>query len=91
MNPHKNTHHENKHKASLSVKKAQGTVSKVLNMIDEDRYCPEIIQQLDAAIGLLKSSKKTLLLGHLDHCLQDKLKKDKAQAISELVRILDLK
>lgn len=80
-----------KQKASLSVKKSLGTVNKILQMIEEDKYCPEIIQQIDAAIGLLQSSKKTLLLGHLDHCLEDKLKEDRIKAISELVKIFDLK
>jgi len=88
------THHEhlaNKSKASITVKKAQGTTTKILEMIDENQYCPKIIQQIDAAIGLLKSSKKALLIGHLDHCLHDKLEENKEEAISELVRIFDLK
>lgn len=88
------THEEhkfNKTKASTSVKKAQGTISKIQKMIAEDKYCPDIIQQIDAAIGLLKSSKKTLLIGHLDHCLEDKLKEDKPKAVNELIRIFDLK
>jgi CsoR family transcriptional regulator, copper-sensing transcriptional repressor len=80
-----------KQKASLSVKKSLGTVNKILQMIEQDKYCPEIIQQIDAAIGLLQSSKKTLLLGHLDHCLEDKLKEDRTKAINELVKIFDLK
>lgn len=84
-------HNNQKNKAALSVKKSQGTVNKILTMIEEDKYCPEIIQQIDAAIGLLKSSKKTLLLGHLDHCLENNLKKDRTNAINELVRIFDLK
>jgi len=83
-------HESNKAKASISVKKSQGIVLKVLQMIEKNKYCPDIIQQVDAAIGLLKSSKKTLLLGHLDHCLEDNLKKDKLKAISELIKILDL-
>jgi DNA-binding FrmR family transcriptional regulator len=80
-----------KQKSSLSIKKAQGTIDKILKMIEEDKYCPEIIQQIDAAIGLLKSSKKTLLKGHLDHCLQDKMKENKVKAIDELIKIFDLK
>lgn len=84
-------HKANKQKASLSVKKAQGTVSTVLQMIEEDKYCPEIIQQIDAVMGLLKSTKKTLLRGHLDHCLVDKIKENKQKAVDELIKILDLK
>jgi DNA-binding FrmR family transcriptional regulator len=88
---HDQNHKDNKQKASLSVKKSLGTVTKVLKMIEEDKYCPEIIQQIDAAIGLLQSSKKTLLIGHLNHCLEDKLKEDKNKTINELVKIFDLK
>ncbi len=84
-------HKENKQKASLSVKKAQGTISTVLQMIEEDKYCPEIIQQIDAVIGLLTSSKKTLLKGHLNHCLEERMNENKLRAIDELIKILDLK
>lgn len=84
-------HRENKLKASMSIKKAQGTLNKVLQMVEEDQYCPEIIQQIDAAIGLLQSSKKKLLLGHLDHCLKGNLKDNKSQTVEELVKIFDLK
>lgn len=80
-----------KSKSLLSIKKASGTLVKVQKMVEEDNYCPDIIQQIDACIGLLNSSKKNLLLGHLDHCLLDKLQEDKSKTIDELVRILDLR
>lgn len=80
----------NKQKASLSTKKAQGTLNTVLKMIEEDKYCPEIIQQVDSAIGLLKSVKKQLLIGHFDHCLEEKLHENKAKAIDELLKIYNL-
>lgn len=81
---------EEKKKAELSTKKAIGTLNKVLKMTEEDQYCPDIIQQIDASIGLLKSAKKNLLYGHLDHCLEMKLKENKEDAVQELIRIFDL-
>lgn len=84
-------HQEIKQKASLSVKKSQGITNKVLELIANDEYCPNIIQQIDAAIGLLNSSKKTLLRAHLDHCLEPKLKEDKQKTVNELIKIFDLK
>lgn len=84
-------HLENKERSGLAVKKAIGTVSKIQTMIDEDRYCPEIVQQIDAAIGLLNSAKKTLVRGHLNHCLIDNIKKDESNAVDELIKIFDLK
>jgi DNA-binding FrmR family transcriptional regulator len=81
---------EMRDKAMLSVKKSQGTITKVLTMIEQDEYCPDTIQQIDSAIGLLKAAKKSLLTGHLDHCLEDKLKQDKQKTVEELVRIFNL-
>lgn len=82
---------EAKQKAGLSIKKAAGTLNKVLEMIENDRYCPEIIQQIEAATGLLESAKKTLLKNHLDSCLEHNLMEDKNKAIDELIKIFDLK
>jgi DNA-binding FrmR family transcriptional regulator len=56
-------------------------------MVEEDVYCIDVIQQVDAAVGLLVSAKKTLLSGHLVHCLTDKLKEDKGRTIDELLKV----
>ena len=72
------------------AKQAQGTLLKVIEMIENDTYCPETIQQIESVIGLLKSAKRDLLSGHLDSCLVDRLNKDKDQTIKELVKIYNL-
>ncbi len=73
-----------------SIKKSAGTLSKVQKMIEEGKYCPDIIQQIDASIGLLKSAKNNLLKGHLEHCLEFRLKENKQQTIEELTKIYKL-
>jgi DNA-binding FrmR family transcriptional regulator len=83
-------HFENKQKAALSVRKARGAIDKILSQIEEDAYCPEIIQQISAAKGLLDSAKKTLLVGHLDHCLIEKMNEDSPRTTKELLKIFDL-
>lgn len=79
-----------KAKSLKCSKQAQGTLVKVLTMIEEDRYCPEIIQQVDSVIGLLKAAKRELLAGHLDTCAVHKLETDKKKAIAELLKIYNL-
>lgn len=79
-----------KEKALISTKKAIGTLTKVLEMIEKDQYCPDIIQQIDSVSGLMKSTRSTLLVGHLDHCLVDKLNQDKSGTIKELMKIYSL-
>lgn len=82
---------EEKQKALLAVKKSLGTIIKIIDYIEKDEYCPRIIQQIEAVEGLLSSSRKHLLRGHLSHCLEHTLKENKEKAISELIKILDLK
>lgn len=77
-------------KVSKLVKQAQGTLNKVAEMIEADRYCPEIMQQVDSVLGLLKTAKRELLAGHLDHCVADQLSQNKQKAINELLKIYNL-
>lgn len=84
-------HNIEKRKEILTtMKKAQGISNKVTEMIEKDQYCPEIIQQIDATIGLLKSARRTLLVDHLHDCLIDRLAQNKDKTIDELVRIYSL-
>jgi DNA-binding FrmR family transcriptional regulator len=77
--------------ASLKLaKQARGTLETVVSMIESDTYCPEIIQQADSVIGLLKSVKRELLAGHLDTCVMHKMLEDKPAAIRELLKIYNL-
>jgi len=72
------------------AKQAQGALDKVISMIEENRYCPEIIQQTDSTIGLLRAIKKELLAGHLDTCASNRFHEDKNNAIKELLKIYNL-
>ncbi len=80
----------NKGKSLKSVKQGLGTLSKIVEMIEEDRYCPEVIQQIDSVIGLLKTAKRVLLAGHLDTCVAHQMKENKKKAIDELLKIYNL-
>lgn len=80
----------NKQRSLKSSKQALGTVAKVIEMIEEDRYCPEIIQQIESVIGLLRTAKRELLAGHLDSCIVHQMKENKKKAIEELLKIYNL-
>jgi DNA-binding FrmR family transcriptional regulator len=80
----------NKNKALKCSRQAQGTLAKVTEMVEADRYCPEIIQQVDSVIGLLKTVKRELLAGHLDTCVIHQMKENKKKAIEELIKIYNL-
>jgi DNA-binding FrmR family transcriptional regulator len=79
-----------KKKALKLLKQAAGTNTTVQEQIASDVYCPNIIQQLDSAIGLMKAARKNLLAGHLDTCLLKKLSSNKQKTIQELLTIYNL-
>lgn len=91
----KHTHGMHKHgeinnKSVKLVNMASGSLAKVTTMILEARYCPEVIQQIDSVIGLLHSTRKELLKGHLETCLVPQLKTDKDGAVKELLKIYNM-
>ncbi len=77
-------------KARNVINMATGSIIKIPAMVDDGRYCPEIIQQIDSVIGLLHSARKELLKGHLESCLLDRLKNDKEGSIKELLKIYNM-
>lgn len=79
-----------KTKSLKLTKQAEGTLLKVIKMMEGGEYCPNVIQQLDSVCGFLKSAKRELLAGHLDSCVQKKMKENKSQAIEELLKIYNL-
>lgn len=89
-NTHKTPTHGGKTKSLKLAKQALGTLNKVIALIEANKYCPDIIQQIDSVTGLLKTAKKDLLAGHLDTCLLKKLKEDKVKTINELLKIYNL-
>jgi len=60
-------------KIKISLKKVNGQLKLIEKMIDEDRYCVSIAQQINAAIGLLKQANNSILESHLLSCGGNKL------------------
>ena len=53
------------------LKRIEGQVRGIAAMIEEDRYCADIIQQAAAVQESLRSVAKNLLKNHLRHCAAD--------------------
>lgn len=53
------------------LKRAAGHLQSVLGMIEEQRPCIELAQQLHAVEKAIAQAKKALIRDHLDHCLDD--------------------
>jgi len=57
------------------LKRAQGHLDSILTMLEEERGCLEIAQQLQAVEKAIGSAKKTLVHDHIDHCLEHSVRK----------------
>lgn len=83
----------NQKKISLSVKKAIGTLTTVLQMIEDDTYCADVAQQINASIGLLRSANHELLKDHLACCgakALDAWGQTASDFIDEFARVRDM-
>ena len=53
------------------LKRAEGHLRKVIEMIEAGRPCLDLAQQLHAVEKAIGQAKKNLIQDHLDHCLED--------------------
>lgn len=71
------------------LKRASGHLQSVIKMIEEEKSCLEIAQQMHAVENALSNAKKVLIHDHLDHCLEHALedKKPSTKVIKEFKEI----
>lgn len=62
-------HRENKPKLIGRLSRIQGQVGGISRMVDEDRYCIDILTQLQAVRAALGKVETELLREHIDHCV----------------------
>jgi len=53
------------------LKRAAGHLNAIVAMIEADRPCLELAQQLHAVEKAIVNAKKTLIHDHIDHCLEE--------------------
>ena len=58
------------------LKIARGQLDGILQMVEENRYCVDISNQLLATQALLKSANQQILQAHIRSCVRDALQTD---------------
>ena len=53
------------------LKTARGQMDGIIKMVEENRYCIDISQQLMATEAILNRANKEILAAHLKHCVQE--------------------
>ncbi len=52
------------------LKRAEGHLRKIIAMVEAQRSCLDLAQQLHAVEQAIANAKKTLIHDHIDHCLE---------------------
>ncbi|MBB5745675.1 metal-sensitive transcriptional regulator [Brevundimonas variabilis] len=83
---------ETKPKVINRLNRIEGQVRGIVRMVEDDRYCVDVLTQLQAVRAALNRVESEVLKDHLDHCVMGAMTGDdmadrKAKA-SELIELL---
>lgn len=74
------------------LKIAKGHLEKVLQMVEEDCYCIDVLHQSGAVQKALKETDALLLENHLNGCVADAIKNGRSkEAITEIMNVFKKK
>ena len=77
-------------KALQLLKVCRGQIDGVIKMIENDRYCIDISNQIIASQALLKKANQQILKQHMQCCVKDAITADRAdEKIDEMLDILN--
>ena len=63
--------HEHPHSAiARRLKRANGHLEKIIEMVEQGRPCGQVAQQLQAVESAIESAKKALIHDHISHALE---------------------
>ena len=75
------------------LRSIEGHWRAIVRMVDEDRYCIDVIKQIRAVQGAVDKATALLLERHLDHCVTDAIRSDnprqRERAIAELLDVFE--
>jgi len=86
-------HRENKPKLLNRLNRIEGQVRGVARMVEEDRYCIDILTQVQAVRAALARVESELLRDHLGHCVEGAIvsgdKNEQRAKAAELIELLE--
>jgi DNA-binding FrmR family transcriptional regulator len=79
---------DNKDKLKNRLAKAMGHLNAVHRMVDEKKYCVDVLHQMKAVQAALDKISEEILRQHLETCVVDAVKnQDTSRVIDELIQV----
>jgi DNA-binding FrmR family transcriptional regulator len=81
-----------KEKCRKRLKRIEGQVRGLDRMVEEDRYCIDIVTQIAAARAALRRLEEEILRDHIGHCVEHAIRSgdqaDQRRKIAELMAVV---
>ena len=85
--------HQNKPKLLNRLNRIEGQVRGISRMVEEGRYCIDVLTQINAARAALAKVESEMLKGHLNHCIEGAIARgdveDQRAKARELIDLLE--
>jgi CsoR family transcriptional regulator, copper-sensing transcriptional repressor len=77
-------------KALGHLRTARGQIDGIVRMIEEDRYCIDVSNQIMAAMAVLKKANLIIIRQHMNSCVKEAMRaEDASEKIDEISSILE--
>ena len=74
------------------LKISKGHLEKVIQMVEDDTYCIDVLHQMQAIKAAIKETEGVVLENHLNTCTADAIRSGKTdEAISEIMGVFEKK
>lgn len=84
---------ENKGRLLNRLSRIEGQVRGIARMVEDDRYCIDVLTQIQAVRSALARVESEMLKDHLGHCIERSIEggdpEDQRQKAAELIQLLE--
>ena len=74
------------------LQRIEGQVRGLIRMVEEDRYCIDVVTQISAARAALRKVEEEVLHDHVAHCVENAIasgnKAEQRRKVAELMEVL---
>ncbi|MGD9915078.1 MAG: metal-sensitive transcriptional regulator [Rhizobiaceae bacterium] len=85
--------HEAKQSVLKRLSRIEGQVRGLSRMVEEDRYCIDIVTQIAAARAALRRVEEEVLRDHVAHCVEHAIRsgdhEEQRKKVAEIMSVLD--
>ena len=72
------------------LRTARGQIDGIIRMVEEDRYCIDISNQLMATESILRKANREVIHAHMEHCVKEAMETgDSEEKLREVVALID--